>query len=129
MPLDYQLSYYGHPVNDIIYFIFGATDREFRMKHLDHLLSLYYDTMENYLLYFDIKSESVYPRKQYERDFKERLDYAIVVGLINLPFIFSPEDDFIDLSMDMTTAKMPLSDLYIRCLNEIVHDLIDWGIL
>lgn len=129
MPLDYQISYYGHPVNDIIYFIFGATDREFRNNHLDHLLTLYYDTMENYLLYFDIKAENVYPRKQYERDFKERLEFAIIIGIYYLPFIFAPDDDFVDLGMDLTTVKVPQSDLYIRCLNELVEDLIDRGTL
>lgn len=127
--MDYQLTYYGHPVNDIIYFIVCSTDREFRKRHLDSLLSLYYDTMKNYLRYFDINVEDVYPRKQYEQDFKERLDVAVLFGVHYMPLTMAPEENFFDLSMDMTTKKVPHSDLYIRCFNELVEDLINWGIL
>ncbi|XP_028171953.1 uncharacterized protein LOC114361184 [Ostrinia furnacalis] len=96
--LDYQHAFYGCSIIDFIYFIIAGTDQDFRRNHLEHLKDVYHNTMAKFLSYFGIDIEKHYPRKEFERLFKERLDYGLM-----------------------------LSDLIKKRVRGIVDDYVEWG--
>ncbi|CAH2039242.1 unnamed protein product, partial [Iphiclides podalirius] len=128
IPVDYQLMYYGSPIVDFIYFIFGATDREFRKNHLEYLKEMYFSEMENYLKYFEIDIESVYPRKEFEKDYFQCLDYGLSFGLFLMPFIFTLEDNVPDFDKDdILDIEVKVDHRYLDRLTGIIEDMIEWG--
>ncbi|XP_063535727.1 uncharacterized protein LOC134745585 [Cydia strobilella] len=130
IPVDYQLLYYGCPVLDFIYFIFPCTDQEFRRKHLDDLKDLYYASLRKFLKYFNMDVESVYPRREFETEYKKRLDFGLVFGLMVTPLLFTNDDDVPDFAKDdlqkLSVTPDPKMDERIRGL---VDDFQRWGIL
>lgn len=132
MPVDYQLIYYGCPLNDFLYFIFSATDQQFRNEHLERLKNLYYDTLKKFLKYFHLNVELIYPRAAFDKDYKERLDYGLMMAIMVLPFILANEGDVPDLSkVELTDIK--LSDKQDNNFKEriigVVDDYLKWGYL
>ncbi|KAL0822211.1 hypothetical protein ABMA28_004341 [Loxostege sticticalis] len=127
VPVDYQILYHGSPLNDILYFIFGATDRKFRRKHLDYLKNLYYDTMKQFLKYFDMDVQKYYPKEEYERLLKERLDYGLFVAIWYVQINLTQEEDLQDLSNsqleDVTFVK---SELAVSRIQEMVDEFIEY---
>ncbi|XP_026327971.1 uncharacterized protein LOC113236176 [Hyposmocoma kahamanoa] len=89
--LDYQLIYYGCPVNDFLYFIYSCTDRNFRSQHLEHIKDLYHNTLSRFLQYFNIDVEDVYPRKEFERVLDYKKDFPMILALYLYPILFVPE--------------------------------------
>lgn len=126
--MDYQLLYYGSPITDFIYLIFSATDREFRRNHLDDLKDMYFNTMGNYLKYFEIDVETVYPRKEFERDYFECVDYGLQVALFMMPFFFALEDDVPDFNKDdVMELDIKVNHKYLDRLKEVVDEMVELG--
>ncbi|XP_049875142.1 uncharacterized protein LOC126373156 [Pectinophora gossypiella] len=128
--IDYQLSCYGCPIDDLLHFIFTGTDQEFRRKHLTHLKDLYYASLGEFLGKFNLDCEKVYPRDEFEKDFKERLDLGLIYALYFLPFFLAAEGEIPDLA-ETSIADMDfkvLEDLPLR-MQGIVDDFVSWGYL
>ncbi|XP_012544119.2 uncharacterized protein LOC101738118 [Bombyx mori] len=130
IPIDYQLIYYGCPIIDFLYFVFTATDKEFRRAHLTHLKTLYYDTMQNFLEYFDISIESVYSKTDFDNDYKKKLDYGLIVTILYCPFMFVDENDVPDITeADLGNISFTLHDKYKDKIQGTVEDFIEWGLI
>ncbi|CAH2039244.1 unnamed protein product, partial [Iphiclides podalirius] len=128
IPVDFQLLYYGLPMIDLIYLIYSSTDKEFRDKHLKALKDLYFDTMENYLQYFAIDINSVYPRKQMEADYDDCLKYGLQIMLLMMPYTFSVENYEPDLNKsDLFDITLNLDRTYYDRLNGVIDDMIEYG--
>lgn len=98
--VDYQLNQYGCPVFDLHYLIYISTDRKFRKAHMENLKDLYYNTLDRFLKYFDLDAETVYPRKEFERVYKEKIDYGLFTAVQHLPLAFAVEDDVPDITQE-----------------------------
>lgn len=122
--------YYGCPVMDFLYFIFPCTDREFRRKHLEDLKNLYYHSLTKFLAYFDMDSETVYPRHEFESIFKDRLDYGLFNGLMLTPILFTDDNDIPDFSQDdiQNVSVTPDHKMEDRVLG-LVEEFKEYGIL
>lgn len=132
MVVDYQLIYYGCPLNDFFYFIFGATDQKFRQAHLENLKNLYYDTMRKFLEYFNINLENVYPKAQFERQYRERIDFGLAMALFSLPLILAPEGDVPDFSKtELTDVKISTDGdvVFKERILGVIDDFLKWGYL
>ncbi|CAG4946484.1 unnamed protein product [Parnassius apollo] len=128
IPVDFQLLHYGPPIIDFIYFVFGATDKEFRRNHLIHMKDMYFETMDNFLKYFEIDIGSVYPRKEFETDFVEYLDYGLQFMLFIFPLVFTLESDVPDFNKNETTdVKVNLDHRFYDRLQGVVDDMIQYG--
>ncbi|XP_063363608.1 uncharacterized protein LOC134652366 [Cydia amplana] len=128
--VDYQMLYYGCPVMDFMYFIFPCTDQDFRRKHLDDLKNLYYKSLGKFLKYFNMDVESVYPRREFETEYKKRLDTGLIYGLLLTPILFTKDDDVPDLAKDdfgsiSVTPDQKMDDR----IRGLVGDFQKWGIL
>ncbi|XP_063382221.1 uncharacterized protein LOC134668710 [Cydia fagiglandana] len=130
IPVDYQLLYYGCPVMDFIYFIFPCTDQEFRRKHLDDLKDLYYESLRKFLKYFNMDVESLYPRREFETEYKKRLDCGLAFGLLITPILFTEDDDVPDLAKgDLGTVSVTPDPKMDERIRGLVDDFQKWGIL
>ncbi|KAI5638934.1 ecdysteroid kinase domain-containing protein [Phthorimaea operculella] len=128
--IDYQLMSFGCPINDFLFFIFTGTDQPFRRQHLDHLRHFYYESFSEFLKKFNLDSEEVYSKREFENDYKKRLDYGLIVALYFMPLFLADEDSVPDL------GKESIKEMDIKVLEEfplrmqgIVDDFIAWGYL
>lgn len=115
VPVDYQCIHIGCPVSDILSFIGLGTDRKFRVQHLENLKTLYYDTLTKFLKYFDIHSNDVYPRKEMDEIFSQRMDYISFIAVFGFTFLFAPENA-------LDTKYFSLDERYKERLIEILED-------
>lgn len=120
VPVDYQCIHIGCPINDILFFIGFGTDRKFRVQHFENLKTLYYDTLTKFLKYFDIDSNDVYPRKEMDEIFNQRMDYIAMLAVFGFTFIFAPENAM-DTN-DLTQVNICLDERYKERLIEILED-------
>ncbi|CAH2039204.1 unnamed protein product, partial [Iphiclides podalirius] len=130
MPLDYQLAYHGCPINDLMFYIFSGTDQQFRGRHLEHLKGLYHDCMGRFLGRFGVDVEAVFPRGQFERMYKERLLFGLMVGTLMSYFAFVPEDDLPDVeNSEMSEFVVNPEPGYESWVRGLVDDFTQWGCL
>ncbi|XP_028179111.1 uncharacterized protein LOC114366441 [Ostrinia furnacalis] len=121
VPLDYQIINHGSPLIDLLYFCFGATDREFRKKYLEHLKDLYFSTMEQFLKYFEMDIQKYYPREEFEDLFKKRLDFGLFTCVWYLQFNLAEDDEIVMYQR----CNFPKSVLEIR-IKEFKSDYKKW---
>lgn len=110
--------------------MFIGTDQKFRRNHIDHLKNVYFDTLEQYLLHFNVKTDDVYPRKEFEKQYRECMDYGLFIAMYFLPFCLVIEGEEPDLGVDdLTTLEFNLDERFDKRIEEIVEDFIHWGYL
>ncbi|XP_034831392.1 uncharacterized protein [Maniola hyperantus] len=127
IPIDYQQIYYGCPVIDLLYFIYAASDRNFRKQHLHYLRDVYFNTLTSFLNYFDI--DSLFSREEFEKCFKDSLDYALMYTLYMLPMFFVDED-VPDLAKDeLLEMTIKVDDRFYDRMQGIVDEFVDLGML
>ncbi|XP_045766870.1 uncharacterized protein LOC123868401 [Maniola jurtina] len=127
IPIDYQQIYYGCPVIDLIYFIYAASDRNFRKQHLLYLRDVYFKTLTSFLNYFDI--DSLFSSEDFEKCFKDSLDYALMYTLYMLP-MFLIKEDVPDLAKDnLLEMTIKIDERFYDRMQGIVDEFIELGIL
>lgn len=70
IPLDYQMLQPGCLTLDLIYFIFTATDEEFRRNHYQRLLDHYYDQLSVAMERLGVDPDK-YPRKTFDESYEK----------------------------------------------------------
>lgn len=130
IPVDFQMIFYGNPVTDFIFFIFICTDRKFRDQHLNNLKDMYFDTLRNFLKYFDMDVNDYYPRKEFETFFEQRFDYSLMVIMYFFPFFYAPDDSIPDLSnSSFRELDYALGDDTNERVKEIFDECVELGFL
>ncbi|XP_052741898.1 uncharacterized protein LOC112056624 [Bicyclus anynana] len=128
--IDYQFLFYRSPVTDIMHFIYTGTDRKFREAHMNDLKDLYHKELTEFLQYFDLNGNDVYPREVYDKDFEDSLDYGLMIGLYVLPIIFTEEDKFPDFGKEsINNMSFKMSNRHKDRITEIVEEYLENGIL
>lgn len=86
--------------------------------------------MKKFLKYFDIDVNSYYPRNEFEKEFRNKLDYGLIYAVTFLPFMFASEDDVPDITKrEMSTISFRVDDTYKERIQGIVEDYIEWGVI
>jgi hypothetical protein len=80
--------YRGSPASDFIFLVFTGTDQEFGKSHLDPKDSYYY-AFDKFLEYFGMQTEDFYPKKRFEDEHQDHLNFGLACDLIMIPVIFS----------------------------------------
>ncbi|PZC78726.1 hypothetical protein B5X24_HaOG217184 [Helicoverpa armigera] len=126
--IDFQIAHHGSPILDFLYFIFNGTDKDFRRKHLVYLKDLYYDSMKNYLEYFGMDIEKVFQRMEFERVFKEKMDFGLMINVFYVPFLFAADEDAPDVANEsLSTLSFKVDDRFQERFRGVVDDFIEWG--
>ncbi|CAF4926728.1 unnamed protein product [Pieris macdunnoughi] len=105
LPIDYQLIFYGPPVTDLIYFMYTSGDTQFRENHERDLKDLYRATMNDFLSYYDIDIEDVFPNKVFEKDYEFMRDFGFFCSFAILPVIFA-ESIVLEPGSDLLTQDI-----------------------
>ncbi|KAI5651572.1 ecdysteroid kinase domain-containing protein [Phthorimaea operculella] len=128
--VDYQTLHYGNPLKDLVYFIIGASDQEFRKHHLNDLKNLYYDHLKQFLGYFQFDVNDIYSRVEFEKLFKDTLEFGFICWFFWLPYQFSKEDQISENEEnDLLKVDFSLSAQFRDRIQGLVDDMIQWGYL
>lgn len=77
--IDFQLSRVGHPVTDILYFMYASAKPEVRQHHMHGLLRHYFDTLTADLQLFGVALH-YYTWQDFLNDYKKRSLMALFFG-------------------------------------------------
>ncbi|XP_032519835.2 uncharacterized protein LOC116771936 isoform X2 [Danaus plexippus] len=130
--VDYQTVHAGCAVTDLVYFIYLGSDEEFLRLYFDKLANHYYTSLEAALKRLSVDPVEVYPREQFERDLKEKLPYAVLVGVLLLPVIVADENSGPKINIDeadVSTFIVKTNDLFAERFRGIVSECIRRGVL
>lgn len=88
--VDFQIARIGHPLSDIIYFLYTSAQPETREKHLEELLRLYFD-----ILMADTKLLGVtindYTFENFMADYKKRSLRWLFMGAVVMTMVLNKE--------------------------------------
>jgi len=124
--IDYQLINVGSPHYDLVYFLYLNTDKEFRDKHLQTCLKLYYD---RFATYFD--DNLTYSYQDFLDDFQRFKAIGFTTACSVMPNILS--DNKVDIQGNPITAfaelqrkqEEDMDDEHSECGQEIKRRIID----
>uniref|UniRef100_A0A182K9B0 CHK kinase-like domain-containing protein n=1 Tax=Anopheles christyi TaxID=43041 RepID=A0A182K9B0_9DIPT len=108
--IDWQLSRYGSPVLDLVYFIFNCTDEELRAHGYQRLLSIYYHSLSEHLHNLGGDVERQYPRSAFRDQLKKFGRYGLMMSMMVLPIICTPNDELPDTDKAMEGFMNELND-------------------
>lgn len=127
IPIDYQHIHYGCPVFDLLFFIYTGTDRDFRKTHMSNLKNLYYKTLSNFLKYFNLEADNVYPKNDFENIFNVKQDFGLLITLVYLPFFFVAENNAPDVSKKQSNFSISVDIRYKDRLKGLIIDYMEMG--
>uniref|UniRef100_A0A182TQB9 CHK kinase-like domain-containing protein n=1 Tax=Anopheles melas TaxID=34690 RepID=A0A182TQB9_9DIPT len=99
--IDWQLSRYGSPVLDLVYFIFNCTDEEMRSHSYQRLLSIYYHSLSEHLHNLGGDVERQYPRIAFREQLNKFGRYGLLIAMLIMPMICTPNDELPDTNKAM----------------------------
>uniref|UniRef100_A0A4Y0BNV6 CHK domain-containing protein n=1 Tax=Anopheles funestus TaxID=62324 RepID=A0A4Y0BNV6_ANOFN len=99
--IDWQLSRYGSPVLDLVYFIFNCTDEELRSHSYQQLLSIYYNSLSEHLHNLGGNVERQFPRSAFRDQLKQFGRYGFLISMMIMPIICTPNDELPDTDAAM----------------------------
>ncbi|XP_053657727.1 uncharacterized oxidoreductase dhs-27-like [Anopheles marshallii] len=99
--IDWQLSRYGSPVLDLVYFIFNCTDEELRAHSYQRLLSIYYNSLSEHLHNLGGNVERQFPRSAFRDQLKQFGRYGFLLSMMVMPIICTPNDELPDTDTAM----------------------------
>lgn len=76
--VDFQLSRVGHPLNDLLYFLYSSATPEMRKEQMIDLLRFYFDTVKRDLELLNV--ELNYTFDDFLQDYKKRSTQWLLGG-------------------------------------------------
>ncbi|KAK4001914.1 hypothetical protein OUZ56_003779 [Daphnia magna] len=86
--IDFQISRIGHPISDILYFMYSSAAPETREKHMLVLLRYYFDTLTTDLRLLGISLDD-YSWEDFAREYKRRSLTWMFMGIVVLSFVLN----------------------------------------
>jgi aminoglycoside phosphotransferase (APT) family kinase protein len=84
--IDFQIVRIGHPLSDVLYFLYTSTRPEIRARYMKFLLRHYYDTLTADLRLLGI-SLNYYTWDDFLADYKKRSLMWMFMGCVVLSFV------------------------------------------
>lgn len=106
--VDWQISRYGSPALDILYYIFSATDKETRDQHFDNLLHLYYDALSKIVRRLGSDPDKLFTFNDLQNQLKVCGKFAITMPPLLLQVMMADANDVRNL--DELCVEMDNSD-------------------
>ncbi|XP_014368550.2 uncharacterized protein LOC106718864 [Papilio machaon] len=130
VPVDYQMLKVSNPGIDLMYYIFGGSDEDFRDKHYHQLLDYYHEQLSNALVRLDIDPVKTYPKEAFDSDIKEVEPYGIFVGMMMVPLLTVDAENAPSMDGgDLSDFLIKPNGLAISRLNGIINSFIKLGVL
>lgn len=137
--LDFQLSRYASPVLDVLYHIFTSTRKSLRDQSYNDLLNIYYNSLSETVSRTGSDPEELFTFCDLQSQLKAHGKYALIMGILLLPFVYSQQDEIIDVEeyaehlhkgekINMFGADgLARNDVYAKAVNELLIDVINYG--
>lgn len=95
--LDWQLSRFGPPVLDLLYFIFTVTDKQFRQQHYHSLLEIYHNSLSQTIEKFGSDPEKLYTFDNLQSQLRKFGDFAVLFASMIIQVRVAKDEHFSDL--------------------------------
>jgi hypothetical protein len=86
--VDFQVVRFGHPLSDVLYFLYTSTRPEIRARYMNVLLRHYYDTLTADLRLLGI-SLTYYIWEDFLADYKKRSLMWMFMGIVVVSFLLN----------------------------------------
>lgn len=138
MFLDWQLSHYGSPVCDLFYFLFSATDQEFRHKHYQQLLREYHETLSSNIRKLGSDPDKLYPIIKFQDDLVKFGRFPLIFAPLLTQFchvdqsLIADIDKYCDelhngqVSMIVKEFDVKTHNLFDKIFNETITDIVNF---
>lgn len=103
--IDFQLSRFGSPVLDLVYFIYNSTDQILRLKYYDDLLSYYYKILSTHIKGMGSCPEKIYSWDVFMDEVKRYSLFGLGSSFEMTPLIVLDPEDAIDLEIEVKCKK------------------------
>lgn len=81
--IDYQLTHFSTPVNDLMWFLWTSAEEEVFENHLENLKNIYFETLNTTLEL--LGCEQKLTKQEFENDIKAAIDYVLMIISHQLP--------------------------------------------
>lgn len=137
--IDFQLSRYASPVLDVLYHIFTSTRKSLRDQSYNDLLNIYYNSLSETISRMGSDPEELFRFCDLQSQLKAHGKYALIMGILLLPFVHSQQDEIIDMEdyaeqlhkgekVNMFGADgLARNEVYAKAVNELLIDVINYG--
>lgn len=95
--MDWQLSRFGPPVLDLLYFIFTVTDKEFRQQHYHSRLETYYNSLSQTIMKLGSDPQKLYTFENLQSQLRRFGDYAVLFASMIIQVRVAKIEHFSDL--------------------------------
>lgn len=138
MLIDWQMSRFGPPIIDLLYFILSTTDKSFRDKHFTNLLNEYHSLLSTNIERLGSDATKVYPKNRFDSDLIKFNRFALIFACVSATFRFADERHTLDLDEyadRICKGERPnlilqfdsdTETLYKKVLNDIVTDVVQY---
>ena len=139
--LDWQITRYVSPVTDLSYFIFCCTDGEFRRRHYDEMMSIYYNSLEALLEKLGHNPQEVFPRTALMRQLRRFGRFGILMAIFLVPMLCTRNEDLPDMDeaaekyretneMDLNAMTLNANQrAYRERMSSAIRDMVQYGYL
>lgn len=139
--MDWQLSRFGPPVLDLLYFVFTVTDKQFRQQHYQNLLKTYYRSLSQTIQKLGSDAQKLYTFENLQTQLRKFGDYAILFASMIIQVRVAKAAHFSDLDVfaeciDRDQKAHVIGDYddktlaeYTIQINDLFTDLDDYGYL
>lgn len=138
MFLDWALSRYGSPVCDLLYYLFSATNHEFREKHFNNLLIEYHVTLKRNIKELGSDPDKLYPWEQLREDIEKFGRFPLIfvpmlIQLINVDHKYIADMDEYCERLFLGQPAVLIKDFddetqasFEKILNETITDVVNY---
>ncbi|XP_037028988.1 uncharacterized protein LOC119069172 [Bradysia coprophila] len=138
MLIDWQMSRFGPPIIDLLYFILSTTDKSFRDQHFTNLLNEYHSLLSTSIEQLGSDASIVYPKSTFDSDLIKFNRFALIFACVSVTFRFADERHILDLdeyAERICKGERPklilefdadTEILYRKALNDTVADVVQY---
>lgn len=136
--LDFQFSRYASPALDVLYHLVTSTRKPLRDQSYNDLLNIYYSSLSGTVRRLGSDPEKLFRFSDLQAELKAYGKFAIITGVLLLPFILAQQGDITDLEEyaegllkeEKVSILRPQgigNEIYVKTINEVVADIVNYG--
>lgn len=103
--IDFQMLRYCPPAVDLLFTIYINSDRQFRLKYMEKMVRIYYESLKHYLKIYDIELDEFYSKENMFESFKVFKATGIIQSLSYLQILLCPERELEEINNDDHKAR------------------------
>uniref|UniRef100_A0A182NQG5 CHK kinase-like domain-containing protein n=1 Tax=Anopheles dirus TaxID=7168 RepID=A0A182NQG5_9DIPT len=100
---DWQTARYVSPILDLAYYMLCCTEEEFRRKHYDEMMNVYYSSLATLLERLGHDPQQVFPRTAFLRQLRQYGRFGLLMATFLVPMLCTRNEDLPDMD---ETAQM-----------------------